>query len=235
LLFFPIPFEMLETYEEKPQMLVEIDHMPAVCHSMDCGFTHIAAVGEITSFTVAGGKLTVTGTNLPDNTSKIQSISIAQSTCTPEATDEEGTLSGTEIVCALDREQVCGNWMPKVTTFLGDVPVAESVSAQTITCAVSSMTPDTSTSPLNLLGDDTIVFTGTGFPHEMEDSTFDLVFSSHESAKCTVIATSTTALTCKTNRFNTNFDVDKTFTFSTFTINDVPVTNSLSMKSKPDV
>lgn len=122
LLFYPIPFEMLETYEEKPQMLVEIDHMPAVCHSMDCGFTHIPAVGMITGFTVAGSRLTVTGTDLPDNTSKIQSITFAQSTCTPEATDAEGTLSGTEIVCNLDRATVCGNWKPKVTTFLGDVP-----------------------------------------------------------------------------------------------------------------
>jgi hypothetical protein len=74
---------MLETYEEKPQMLVEIDDMPAVCHSMDCSFTHIPAVGEITEFTVTDTKLTVKGTNLPDNTSKIQSIMIAQSTCTP--------------------------------------------------------------------------------------------------------------------------------------------------------
>jgi hypothetical protein len=50
-MFWPIPFEMLETYEEKPQMIVEVDHMPAVCHSMDCGFMHIAAVGEVTGFT----------------------------------------------------------------------------------------------------------------------------------------------------------------------------------------
>ena len=45
LMFWPIPFEMLETYEEKPQMLVEIDDMPAVCHSMDCSFVHIPSVG----------------------------------------------------------------------------------------------------------------------------------------------------------------------------------------------
>jgi hypothetical protein len=50
LMFWPVPFEMLETYEEKPQMIVEIDDMPAVCHSMDCGFTHIPAVGSVTSF-----------------------------------------------------------------------------------------------------------------------------------------------------------------------------------------
>jgi hypothetical protein len=96
------------------------------------------------------------------------------------------------------------------------------------------MTPDTTTSPLNLLGDDTVVFTGTGFPHEMEGHTFDLTFSSHESTKCTVKSTQTTELVCLTNRFNPNFDVDQTLTIAV-TINSVPVTNSLSIKMKGDV
>jgi len=50
LMYWPIPFEMLETYEEKPQMLVEVtdksgNQMPAVCHGMKCNFMHIKAVG----------------------------------------------------------------------------------------------------------------------------------------------------------------------------------------------
>lgn len=32
-------------------MIVTVGDMPAVCHSMKCDFTHIAAVGEVTSFT----------------------------------------------------------------------------------------------------------------------------------------------------------------------------------------
>jgi len=52
-------------------MLVEVDDMPAVCHSMDCGFMHIPAVGEITEFSISGQTLTMKGTNLPDNVSKI--------------------------------------------------------------------------------------------------------------------------------------------------------------------
>jgi hypothetical protein len=72
---------MLETYEEKPQFLVEVEaweankkrNMPAVCHSMDCQFTHVPAVGQITSFTynAQAKTVTVTGTELPDNLSKI--------------------------------------------------------------------------------------------------------------------------------------------------------------------
>jgi hypothetical protein len=38
LMFYPIPFEMLNTYEEVPQVLVTVDDIPAVCHSMECGF-----------------------------------------------------------------------------------------------------------------------------------------------------------------------------------------------------
>jgi hypothetical protein len=48
---------------------------------------------------------------------------IAQSSCTIQATDEAGTLSGTEVVCSLDREPVCGDWKPKLTTFFGNVAV----------------------------------------------------------------------------------------------------------------
>jgi len=75
---------MLETYEEKPQFLVEVDDMPAVCHSMKCSWMHTPAVGEVTSFTYDEElrKLTLTGTNLPDNKSKVQSITFAGSTCT---------------------------------------------------------------------------------------------------------------------------------------------------------
>jgi len=74
LLFNPIPFEMVETYEKKPQLLVEVGTLPAVCHSMKCDFTTIAAVGEIASFTynAATKALVMTGTNLPTNKNEIQ-------------------------------------------------------------------------------------------------------------------------------------------------------------------
>jgi hypothetical protein len=103
-------------------MLVEIDDMPAVCHSMDCSFTHIPAVGEVTAFTYAEDTriLTMTGTELPDNLSKLQSITFAGSTCTSTA-DVEGVLSGTSVECRLDREPTCGTWTPHLTTFFGDV------------------------------------------------------------------------------------------------------------------
>jgi hypothetical protein len=179
LMFWPIPFEMLETYEEKPQMIVEVDHMPAVCHSMDCGFMHIAAVGEVTSFTYSAStkKVTVTGTNLPDNIGLLQSMRFAASPCTPieDASGPfPGALSGTSIECTLTREPTCGTWIPEVTTFFGNVPNAEAVTGLEMPCTISSADP---LLDLNMLGQDIVTFTGTNFPHEMMDNTFDIKFS----------------------------------------------------------
>jgi hypothetical protein len=120
-LFWPIPFEMLRTYEEKPQFLVEVDDMPAVCHGMECGFMHIPAVGEVTSFTYDDSQrlLTMTGTDLPDNLMKVQSITFAGSTCTvtEDSADAEGVLSGTSVACNLDKAATCGKaWLPSLTT-----------------------------------------------------------------------------------------------------------------------
>jgi hypothetical protein len=152
LMFWPIPFEMLETYEEKPQMIVEVDHMPAVCHSMDCGFMHIPAVGEITGFTFSSStnKVTITGTDLPDNISKLQSMNFARSPCTPNPSDAvTGALSGTSIECTLTREPTCGTWIPEATTFFGNVPYADSVTGLEMPCTIASATPMLD---LNMLG-----------------------------------------------------------------------------------
>jgi hypothetical protein len=98
LLFMPIPFEMLNTYETSPQMLVTVDTMPAVCHGMNCGYNTTAAVGSVTTFTYDDSNnrtLTITGTNLPTNSSLIQSVSFAGSNCTLINVGTNGTLSGT--------------------------------------------------------------------------------------------------------------------------------------------
>jgi len=41
----PVPFEMLKTYETKPQIIVSVDGQPAVCHGLNCDYTYVAAVG----------------------------------------------------------------------------------------------------------------------------------------------------------------------------------------------
>jgi len=50
LFYEPIPFEMLKTFETKPQLIVEVQGLPAVCHNLTCDFSYIENVGEVTSF-----------------------------------------------------------------------------------------------------------------------------------------------------------------------------------------
>ena len=45
LFYEPVPFEFLKTYEEKPQVVVKVDDLPAVCHNMTCDFSYIEPVG----------------------------------------------------------------------------------------------------------------------------------------------------------------------------------------------
>jgi len=55
LMYEPIPFEFLKTYETKPQVSMTVGTLPAACPGFNCDFTYIAAVGDITSFTFNAG------------------------------------------------------------------------------------------------------------------------------------------------------------------------------------
>jgi hypothetical protein len=79
LFYEPIPFEFLKTYEEAPQLLVEVDGLPAVCHNLDCDFTYIDPVGEVTAFTFDAGTniLVLTGTGLPTAIEDVRKIDFA--------------------------------------------------------------------------------------------------------------------------------------------------------------
>ena len=84
LFYEPVPFDMLRTYETKPQIVVSVNGEPAVCHNMTCDYTYTEPVGEVTSFTWtdASNELTLVGTGLPSNASDIRGIMFALSPCT---------------------------------------------------------------------------------------------------------------------------------------------------------
>jgi hypothetical protein len=44
-----IPFEMLKTYVEKPQVIMFVGDQPAVCHT-GCDYMYIDSVGYITGY-----------------------------------------------------------------------------------------------------------------------------------------------------------------------------------------
>ena len=106
LFFDPIPFEMLKTYETKPQVIMSVGDLPAVCHNVTCGFDYVTPVGEITAFTQAGTKLTFTGTALPTDPEFYQRVMFAYSECTIDA----ATVTATGFECSLVRAETCGSW-----------------------------------------------------------------------------------------------------------------------------
>lgn len=83
LFYEPVPFDMLRTYETKPQIVVSVNGEPAVCHNMTCDYTYVEPVGEVTSFTWtdAQNELTIVGSDLPTNASGIRGIMFAKSPC----------------------------------------------------------------------------------------------------------------------------------------------------------
>jgi len=48
LFYSPIPFEFFKTYETKPQMIVSVDGLPAVCHNLTCDYTYSVPTSEAT-------------------------------------------------------------------------------------------------------------------------------------------------------------------------------------------
>ena len=84
LFYEPIPFEMLKTYETKPQDIVNVSEMSAVCNNLTFDFTYTALVGKITQTTYAGDSkfLVITGTDFPALSSIIQKAWKAMIECT---------------------------------------------------------------------------------------------------------------------------------------------------------
>lgn len=62
-----VPFEMLRTVETKPQVIMTIDGLPAVCHNLTCDFTYVEPKGEVTGFNYINTtrELQIFGVDLP--------------------------------------------------------------------------------------------------------------------------------------------------------------------------
>mmetsp|Transcript_20884 Transcript_20884/g.32251 ORF Transcript_20884/g.32251 Transcript_20884/m.32251 type:complete len:145 (+) Transcript_20884:2347-2781(+) len=119
----PIPFEMIRTYVENPQLTVTVDGYPAVCPTLDCNFTYTSPTSEVTSFTYTSGTklLEISGTNLPSYSSEIYQIIFAQTVCVIDA----DTISSTGIQCTLEAEPTCGAYHPEYYHTLGLIPAAD--------------------------------------------------------------------------------------------------------------
>jgi hypothetical protein len=118
---------MIKTYEKKPQVIVEVDGLPAVCKNMSCDYTYIQAVGSITSFSLDSvtNQLTIEGTELPTDLNKIQSIQFAKEKCIP-VVPESGLVS-TTLKCTLENTPTCGEHLPILVSVDGAIPVDSTV------------------------------------------------------------------------------------------------------------
>lgn len=67
LFYEPVPFEFIHTEESQPQVIISIDGVEAVCHSLECGYTYKAPIASITNVELSGTTLTITGTDLTTN------------------------------------------------------------------------------------------------------------------------------------------------------------------------
>jgi hypothetical protein len=78
LFYEPVPFEFLYTYETKPQVIVNVAGIEAVCDSLDCGYNYVLPTSLITGTSLTGTTLTITGTNF---SSSIQSVMFSHIEC----------------------------------------------------------------------------------------------------------------------------------------------------------
>ena len=113
-----IPFEMLRTAHESPQIQVKIDGIPAICTCVACDYTYEAVEGLITDFSVNGLDITILGSNLP---LEFASVKLAYTNC------EVTSNSASSIGCTLVTPWVSGDWIPAVRDVKGLIPVASSV------------------------------------------------------------------------------------------------------------
>mmetsp|Transcript_41642 Transcript_41642/g.63589 ORF Transcript_41642/g.63589 Transcript_41642/m.63589 type:complete len:360 (+) Transcript_41642:870-1949(+) len=122
----PVPYELLRTYETKPQVLVSVDGHNAACPNLDCDFEFIEAVGEITSFTYteATKLLSIVGTALPTEAAGFSQVEFAKSNCTIDAS----TITATGFSCTLDNNPTCGSEVPAVISAFGLIPNAAAIS-----------------------------------------------------------------------------------------------------------
>ena len=120
LFYEPIPFEMIKTYETKPQVIVNVGDMPAVCKNLTCDFMYTTPVGELTEFTYtkATKVLVMTGTDLPELNADIQKVWYAMTECIVD----KSKYTKTSITCTLTKEPTCGEHKPKVITRWGLIP-----------------------------------------------------------------------------------------------------------------
>jgi hypothetical protein len=101
LMFEPVPMEMLYTSVTRPQILVEVDGVPAACVNLNCDYLYTSSSAIVTGMSLSGNNLTVTGSNLP---TKFMDVRLGEVGC--------GVTSGTKtsVTCTLTKKPAAGTY-----------------------------------------------------------------------------------------------------------------------------
>ena len=94
------------------------DDVPALCVGLACDFQYDTPDALITSYTITGTELRISGAFLPEDITQIEMAYIG---CT--VTSNSASL----IVCQLDHEIPAGKWLPEVYAAEGMVKLDEAV------------------------------------------------------------------------------------------------------------
>ena len=115
LIWQSIPAEWFFTAHETPQVKMWVDNLPALCSGGNCDFSYEQRQPLITSYTLSGTSLSITGSNLPTTGFTVE---MGHVTCgTPD------TSTDSSIVYTLPNTVPAGRWKPRVVDQYGLVKV----------------------------------------------------------------------------------------------------------------
>ena len=185
-----IPADYFYTRHADPQVVVEIDSMPAVCASTECDYVYYDGTSQITAFELSAQQLTITGINF-GTPLKVEMGFVDCSNI---------EASATSITCDLAYDLPGGSWYPVVIESEGKVKLEASVAAEVVTMTITAVDPKTN---LNPAGGDTITIDGTNFPSST-DSRYELSITLGAKTRCVPSSITSTQIVCESEPFTTS-------------------------------
>ena len=184
-----IPGEYFYTRETNPQVIVQIDGMPALCTGLLCDFTYYEGASVVTAFTLSGRSLSITGDQL-ETPLKVEMGYL-------ECSNVQAT--GSQITCDLEGDLPAGSWYPVVTEAHGKVRVADNVAPKVVALVISSVAPKETINPA---GGDIVTITGNNFPPSL-DARYEFFVTLGDGTRCIPFDISPTQVMCETEPFIT--------------------------------
>jgi len=127
--------EFLYTDEQKPQVLVTVKDLPAICAGINCDYAYTEPTSEITAVTLNTGtsEITIEGTGLPTT-----DITIHLSTVECPLNVDTDTITDVLITCTFTDPLVAGSWFVELRDLNGLIPLADGQVETVVPLTISS-------------------------------------------------------------------------------------------------